>query len=65
MKITSVTSAFEGRSWSSLGLPFAARIPVDDARMLDESACGKPFSLSFVMEKAHVFDDETGANLTL
>ncbi|WP_176086813.1 sn-glycerol-3-phosphate ABC transporter ATP-binding protein UgpC [Martelella sp. HB161492] len=47
------------------GLPFAARIPVDDARMLDESARGKPFSFSFVMEKAHVFDDETGANLTL
>lgn len=48
------------------GLPFAARIPVDDAGGLDASLRDQSFNFSFVMEKTHVFsNDEAGINLTL
>nr|WP_321459800.1 sn-glycerol-3-phosphate ABC transporter ATP-binding protein UgpC [uncultured Cohaesibacter sp.] len=47
------------------GHSFTARLMADDARMLDESMRFKPFTFSFIMNKAHVFDGETGMNLTL
>nr|WP_319520553.1 ATP-binding cassette domain-containing protein [uncultured Martelella sp.] len=47
------------------GLEFAARVPSDFSDEIDYAARGDALQLAFMMHKTHVFDVETGQNLTL
>ncbi len=47
------------------GHEFAARIPTDFAGEIDRAERGQPIELSFIMGKAHIFDLDTGLNLTV
>ena len=47
------------------GLPFAARIPADMCGNMESMHRGTVTEFGFMMHKSHVFDGETGANLTL
>jgi oligogalacturonide transport system ATP-binding protein len=47
------------------GLPFAARIPADMAAGLESKQRGDLAEFGFMMQKVHIFDGETGLNLTL
>jgi len=47
------------------GHEFAARIPTDFAVEIDRAERGQPIELSFIMGKAHIFDVDTGLNITL
>ncbi|GGG08655.1 ABC transporter ATP-binding protein [Rhizobium wenxiniae] len=47
------------------GHEFAARIPTDFAGEIDKAERGQTIPLGFVMDKAHIFDADSGLNLTL